>query len=182
MRVKFNSKSRSKGSCDMAGELAPDLDYFSGVDGSPWYISGETALALQCVSSCANQSVAVRWWYIRRSTSEKTTRTPGQRVHVGARWPALESIPRQTDLGARTKVDPWQSAIQRLQQINRQPRAAIPISHPMMCPNRRPASRRKSPSTKTKAVMATSATTTSRAPKELLHRIRFSNDALIALM
>ena len=181
MRVKFNSKFRSKGSCDMARDLAPDLDYFSGVDGSPWYISGRPAFALQCVSSCANQSTAMRWWYIRRSTSEKTTRAHGQRVDVGARWPALESILRQTDLGARTKVDPWQPAIQRL-QINRQPRAAIPISHPMMCPNRRPASQRKSPSTKTKAVMATSATTTSRAPKELLHRIRFSNDALIALM
>jgi hypothetical protein len=108
-------------------------------------------------------------------------RNPWQRGHVGARWPSLGRSRDRQAFATEPKLGTWLLTIRGL-QINRLPRAGTLISRRMMCPNRRPTSRRKSPSTRTKAVLATLATTTSRAPKELPHRIRFSNHPLIALM
>jgi hypothetical protein len=108
-------------------------------------------------------------------------RDPWQRSHVGARWPLLGRSRDRQAFAPEPKLRTWLLTIQRLQS-NRLPRAATLISRRMMCPDRRPATRRTGQSTKTKAVMATLATTTSRAPKEHHHRIRFSNQPLIALM
>jgi hypothetical protein len=149
--------------------------------GKPWYISHESRSPLKALRHAQTKARRCRG-ISGVAPAEKQRAQPLAAQSRRSTLAVTRPTSRQTGFAPELNLKRWQLTIQRLQQINRLPRAAILISRRMMCPNRRPTNRRKSPSTKTKAVMATLATTTSRAPKELPHRIRFSNHPLIALM